>query len=176
MASIMDNDERTKREAFIANIACTGSHVIKILLLEAIGLVEDVDKNIALTEQLEKALPDAPIGARNVMINNKTYYIVFKPCTNVKKYNPNVECNKLKRIAPPEKHEYLKNEFDLTFSIIPYLYTKFMEDNKDFCNSLIDALPENRKKNIKTNLIEHTTSTVSMFDDRTRYALYVEKA
>ena len=62
-------------------------------------------------------------------------------------------------------------EVSITLSIIPNIYQRLIDTNEEFSKKLIECLPENRK-DIFTNLIEHQTSTVCMYEDGLRFAMY----
>lgn len=162
-----------KKQEFLALVASIGVPVIRTLLLETIDLIKNKSKKNELKQILDIILPACPISARSIKFNNKQYYMVFKPCPDVSKYNIIDEVNKIRNQLEENKHEYLMKEVGMTLSVIPNIYEKVMEDNPEFEKKLIDALPEGRK-NIITNLIEHATSTVCMYDDMSRFALFIE--
>lgn len=163
-----------RKKEFLALVASIGSPVIKHLLREAIDIVEDPIAKDELRSVLDIVLPDCPLSARAIKFAGKQFYMVFKPCPDVSKYNIIDEIDKVKSILKPDKHDYLMKELSVTMSIIPNIYEKIMEDNPEFERKLRAALPEGRKKIIH-NLIECETSTVLLYEDKTRYALYIEE-
>lgn len=167
----MDIDKRKKE--FLELIESVGTPVIRQLLLEAIDYIKNKSKRNEIKQQLDELLPAKALASRIIMFNNQKYYLVFKPCS-IEKYNLDDELNKIKSVIPEEKHEYFMNEVSITLSIVPNLYQRLMENNKDFNDNLINSLPENRK-DILSNLIEYRTSTICMYEDGLHFALYVEK-
>ena len=99
----------------------------------------------------------------------------FKKCPDIKEYNIVDQIALIRDDIEEDKWDYLQKEVSMTFSIIPNIYQKVMEDNPQFQQDLIKSLPINRK-DILSNLIEHNTSTICMYEDKTRYALFIEKA
>ena len=167
------NNIDKKKQEFLALVASIGVPVIRTLLLETIDLVKNKSKRNELKQILDIILPACPLSARSIKFNNKQYYMVFKPCEDISKYNILDEVNKIKSQIEEDKHEYLMKEVSMTLSIIPNIYEKVIEDNPEFEKKLTEYLPEDRK-NIISNLIEHATSTVCMYEDKSRFALYIE--
>ena len=164
-----------KKKAFLALVAAIGVHVIRDLLKEAIGLIKKKEKRNPLLQVLDVILPEAPVGARDISFNDKKYYMFFKKCPDIKEYNIVDQIALIRDDIEEDKWDYLQKEVSMTFSIIPNIYQKVMEDNPQFQQDLIKSLPINRK-DILSNLIEHNTSTICMYEDKTRYALFIEKA
>lgn len=164
-------DERKKK--FIEQIANVGAPVVRQLLLETIDLAKPKAKKNKLKQELDRILPAVPLSARNIMFGGKTYYLVFRPCPDIKEYSMDAELDKVRKIIPEEQQDYFMKEVGITLSVIPNIYQKIIEDNEDFAELLVESLPEN-KKNIFSNLIECETSTVSMYEDGLRFALYID--
>ena len=165
-------EEQKRKKGFMDMIVGVGSPVVRQLLLEAIDKVKSKESKNKLTDMLNDIIPATPLSARNIMFDNKKFYLVFQPCTDVKEYNIDKELDKVRNLLPEEQIDYFMKEVSITLSVIPNLYQKIIDDNTEFADKLTNALPADRK-DIFTNLIEHESSTVCMFNDGLRFALYI---
>ena len=164
-----------QHEQFIKDILPVATHVIKTILVDTIDHIADEVKKEALMTKLDKILPNMPIGARKLTVGHKTYFMVFKPCDDVKYYSLDTQLNKIKRQLPADQHDRFKIEVSVTLSSIPNIYRRLMESHADFCDQLVEALPEDRKTNVTSNLMEPKNYTAAMYEDGIRFALYIEK-
>ena len=161
-------------EKFISNVVSVGGPVVKTLLQECLGHIKDKKDRKKLESKLDEILPNMPIGARKVMFEDKVFMIVISPIDEPEKYSILEEIDRIKKVIPKDKHDYLQKEINVTMSIIPNIYQKLLEThNKDFTEPLLKKLPEERR-NIKNNLIEYHTSMFSMYDDGVKFGLITQ--
>lgn len=169
----METDPRKKE--FLQMVEAVGSPVVRQLLLEVIDNVKNKTKRNELKQKLDEILPARPLATRNIVFGSKRYFLVFKPCVSIEDYSIEAELEKVKSVIPEEKHEYFMNEVSITLSVIPNIYQRLMDTNTEFATKLESNLPDD-KKDIFTNLIEHKTSTVCMYESGLHFAMYVEDA
>ena len=168
-----ENDKRFKE--FLTVMFSVGGPVIKFLIKEAISLVKRDELKKKLYNRLDIILPDMPLGARRIMINNKKFLMSFQLCKNIEKYSMEEQLSFIKEQVPEKDHAYLMKEVGVTLSSIPNYYIKLREENKDFFKLLQDNLSHKRQINLQSSLVSNLTSTVSMFDDKSYFGLFIEE-
>ncbi len=141
--------EFLKDEAFLEAVIGVGIPVVRSLYHDIINKIIDEKRRKQLKKKFDKLLPELPLGAKKIIIADKTFYMYFKEVTNseLSTYNMNRETiGKILKIVGITSDEasnfnYLVDDRNCTFSA-PMNYNRvFMDKNKDFISELIDALP-----------------------------------